>query len=50
MSVVVKKPAVLPPPAGIPGPLNGHVEEMYGGHVVVTAFNGQEKALRILMG
>lgn len=28
------------------GHANGHVEEMYGGHLVVTAFNGEEKASR----
>ena len=27
------------------GAVNGHVEEMYGGHVVVKAFNGEERAL-----
>ena len=27
------------------GHVNGHVEEMYGGHVIVTAFNGQEKSI-----
>jgi len=26
------------------GHINGHVEEMYGGHVVVKAFNGEEKS------
>ena len=28
------------------GHVNGHVEEMYGGHVVVTAFNGQEESIK----
>ncbi len=28
------------------GHVNGHVEEMYGAHVVVTAFNGQENSIR----
>ena len=28
------------------GHANGHVEEMYGGHLVVTAFNGEEKSIR----
>ncbi|MBI4926137.1 MAG: ABC transporter ATP-binding protein, partial [Anaerolineae bacterium] len=28
------------------GRVNGHIEEMYGGHVIVKAFNGQEKSLR----
>ena len=27
------------------GHVNGHVEEMYGAHVVVTAFNGQEQSI-----
>lgn len=27
------------------GAVNGHVEEMYGGHVVVKAFNGEEKSI-----
>jgi ABC-type multidrug transport system, ATPase and permease components len=28
------------------GAVNGHIEEMYGGHVVVKAFNGEENSLR----
>ena len=28
------------------GHVNGHVEEMYGGHVVMKAFNGEEKSIR----
>lgn len=27
------------------GNANGHVEEMYGGHLVVTAFNGEQKSI-----
>lgn len=27
------------------GHLNGHIEEMYGGHVVMKAFNGEEKSI-----
>ena len=27
------------------GHVNGHVEEMYGGHIVVKAFNGEEKSI-----
>jgi ATP-binding cassette subfamily B protein len=27
------------------GHVNGHIEEMYGGHVVVKAFNGEEKSI-----
>jgi len=29
------------------GHLNGHVEEMYGGHTVVKAFNGEEKSIQM---
>lgn len=28
------------------GALNGHVEEMYGGHLVMKAFNGEEASLK----
>jgi ATP-binding cassette subfamily B protein len=28
------------------GHVNGHVEEMYGGHIVMKAFNGEEKSIR----
>lgn len=28
------------------GEVNGHVEEMYGGHLVVKAFNGEEEPIR----
>ncbi len=28
------------------GRINGHVEEMYGGHVVMKAFNGEERSLQ----
>lgn len=28
------------------GHINGHVEEMYGGHVVVKAFNGEEDSIK----
>lgn len=27
------------------GEVNGHVEEMYGGHIVMKAFNGEEKSI-----
>jgi ATP-binding cassette subfamily B protein len=27
------------------GHVNGHVEEMYGGHLIVKAFNGEEKSI-----
>ncbi len=29
------------------GHINGHIEEMYSGHVVVKAFNGEERSLAI---
>ncbi|MDD2457672.1 MAG: ABC transporter ATP-binding protein [Eubacteriales bacterium] len=29
------------------GVINGHVEEMYGGHNIVQAFNGEEESVRI---
>ncbi|HPE70211.1 MAG TPA: ABC transporter ATP-binding protein [Thermotogota bacterium] len=32
------------------GHVNGHVEEMYGGHIVVKAFNGEEKSLQQFNG
>ncbi len=28
------------------GHVNGHVEEMFGGHLIVKAFNGEEKSIR----
>jgi ATP-binding cassette subfamily B protein len=28
------------------GHINGHIEEMYGGHIVVKAFNGEENSTR----
>ena len=28
------------------GNVNGHVEEMYGGHIVMKAFNGEEESMR----
>jgi len=28
------------------GHVNGHVEEMYGGHIVVKAFNGEEESVK----
>jgi ATP-binding cassette subfamily B protein len=32
------------------GHVNGHVEEMYGGHVVMKAFNGEEKSVETFDG
>ncbi|MFH1926810.1 MAG: ABC transporter ATP-binding protein [Chloroflexota bacterium] len=29
------------------GHINGHVEEMYGGHIVMKAFNGEEKSVQV---
>lgn len=29
------------------GHVNGHVEEMYGGHIVIKAFNGEEKSIQV---
>jgi ATP-binding cassette subfamily B multidrug efflux pump len=28
------------------GHINGHIEEMYGGHIVMRAFNGEERSLQ----
>ena len=28
------------------GNVNGHIEEMYGGHIVMKAFNGEEKSIK----
>ncbi len=28
------------------GDVNGHIEELYGGHVVMKAFNGEERSIR----
>lgn len=30
--------------------VNGHIEEMYGGHLVMKAFNGEEKSIRTFNG
>jgi ATP-binding cassette subfamily B multidrug efflux pump len=32
------------------GHVNGHVEEAYGGHMVIKAFNGEEKSIRTFGG
>jgi len=32
------------------GHVNGHVEEMYGGHIVIKAFNGEAKSIQIFNG
>jgi ATP-binding cassette subfamily B protein len=32
------------------GHINGHIEEMYGGHVVVKAFNGEDESIAKMKG
>ncbi len=32
------------------GHVNGHVEEMYGGHIVMKAFNGERKSVEVFDG
>jgi ATP-binding cassette subfamily B multidrug efflux pump len=32
------------------GHVNGHVEEMYGGHIVTKAFNGEQKSIAMFNG
>lgn len=32
------------------GHINGHVEEMYGGHIVMKAFNGEEESIKTFDG
>lgn len=32
------------------GHVNGHVEEMYGGHIVMKAFNGEERSIETFNG
>ncbi|NIQ95101.1 MAG: ABC transporter ATP-binding protein, partial [Desulfuromonadales bacterium] len=32
------------------GHVNGHVEEMFGGHLVMKAFNGEEESIRKFSG
>jgi ATP-binding cassette subfamily B protein len=32
------------------GHVNGHIEEMYGGHVVMKAFNGEERSVKTFDG
>ena len=36
---------VLPFTAGISGTINGQVEEVYGGHMVIKAFNREEATI-----
>ncbi|WP_085939247.1 ABC transporter ATP-binding protein [Desulfosporosinus acidiphilus] len=32
------------------GNVNGHVEEMYSGHIIIKAFNGEEKSIKTFEG
>lgn len=32
------------------GHVNGHIEEMFGGHIIVKAFNGEEKSIQTFDG
>ncbi len=32
------------------GSLNGHIEEMYGGHLIMKAFNGEQKSVHTFTG
>jgi ATP-binding cassette, subfamily B, multidrug efflux pump len=45
MSIVKKSQKYFKEQQDYLGHLNGHVEEMYGGHVVMKAFNGEEKSI-----
>jgi ATP-binding cassette, subfamily B, multidrug efflux pump len=46
MSIVKKSQKYFKEQQDYLGHLNGHVEEMYGGHVVMKAFNGEEKSVK----
>jgi ATP-binding cassette, subfamily B, multidrug efflux pump len=51
ISVVVKKSQVyFKQQQDYLGHINGHVEEMYGGHVVMKAFNGEAKSVETFDG
>ena len=45
MGVVVKSQKYFKAQQEYLGHLNGHIEEMYGSHTVVKAFNGEQKAI-----
>lgn len=46
VSVIIKKSqGFFKKQAAFLGELNGHVEEMYGGHLIMKAFNGEKQSL-----
>ncbi|ETA79138.1 ABC transporter ATP-binding protein [Youngiibacter fragilis] len=45
MTVLKKSQVYFKKQAKLIGNLNGHVEEVYGGHLIMKAFNGEEKAI-----
>ena len=45
MTVLKKSQVYFKRQAKLIGNLNGHVEEGYGGHLIMKAFNGEEKAI-----
>lgn len=45
MTVLKKSQVYFKRQAKLIGNLNGHVEEVYGGHIIMKAFNGEEKAI-----
>jgi ATP-binding cassette subfamily B protein len=45
MTVLKKSQVYFKRQAKLIGNLNGHVEEVYGGHLIMKAFNGEEKAI-----
>lgn len=45
MAVVKRSQRYFKEQQGYLGNVNGHVEEMYGGHLVMKAFNGEEKSI-----
>jgi len=47
MAIIKKSQAFFKQQQEALGEINGHVEEMYGGHNVVQAFNGEEESIEI---
>jgi ATP-binding cassette subfamily B protein len=47
MLIVKKSQAFFKKQQDTLGHLNGHIEEMFGGHTVMKVFNGQERSLKI---
>ncbi|MGE5627427.1 MAG: ABC transporter ATP-binding protein [Solirubrobacterales bacterium] len=47
MAIVKKSQNFFKEQQGSLGTLNGHIEEMYGGHNIVQAFNGEEESVVI---